>query len=41
MCFFIKYPFKKRKKKANELDDDFDYESDENKKNEKNQLFIN
>jgi len=41
ILFYIKYPFKTKKKKANELDDDFDYESDANKRNEKDQLFIN
>ena len=41
ITFYLKLPYLKRKKKANELDDDFDYQpASENKnENEKNKLF--
>ena len=43
IIFYKNFPFNKRKKKANELDDDFDYEpnSDNNKNIDKNKLLIN
>ena len=43
IIFYLKFPYIKRKKKANELNDNFDYEpaSDNNKENEKNKLFKN
>ena len=41
ITFYLKLPYLKRKKKANELDDDFDYQpaSENKKKKKKNKLF--
>ena len=41
IAFYLKFPYLKRKKKANELDDEFEYlpASDDKKENEKNKLF--